>query len=57
MCLCVFVYLADDGIVSGSDGVEDPLDALQGPLISGGDPVKGLIIVLQSSTALTVRER
>lgn len=47
------VYLADDGVVSGSDGVEDPLDAFQLLLIAGGDPVKSLIVVLQRTAALT----
>lgn len=38
--------LADDGIVGGGDGVEDPLDALQLLLVAGGDPVEGLVVVL-----------
>lgn len=46
-------YLADDRIVSGGDRVEDPLDAFKLLLIAGGDPVKSLIIVLQSAAALT----
>lgn len=48
-------HLADDGIISGGDGVEDPLDAFQLLLIAGGDPVKGLIVVLQSPAALTAK--
>lgn len=45
--------LADDGVVSGRDGVEDPLDAFELLLVAGGDPVEGFIVVLQSSAALT----
>lgn len=44
--------LADDGVVSGGDGVEDPLDALQLLLVAGGDPVEGLVVVLQGTAAL-----
>lgn len=54
--MLVSLYLADDGVVSGGDRVEDPLDAFELLFIAGGDPVKGLIIVLQSTTALTGRE-
>lgn len=48
-----FFYLADDGVVGGSNSVEDPFDALQLLLVAGGDSIKGLIVVLQSTTALT----
>lgn len=43
--------LADDGVVGGSDGVEDPFDALQLLLVAGGDPVKRLVVVLQGAAA------
>lgn len=33
--------------------MEDPFDALQLLLVAGGDSIKGLIVVLQSTTALT----
>ena len=49
--------LADDGVVSGRDGVEDPLDAFELLLIAGGDPVESFIIILQSSAALTAGHR
>lgn len=48
-----FFYLADDGVVGGSNSVEDPFDALQLLLVASGDSIKGLIVVLQSTTALT----
>lgn len=44
--------LADDGVVGGGDGVEDPLDALQLLLVAGGDAVEGLVVVLQGAAAL-----
>ena len=44
--------LADDGVVGGGDGVEDPLDALQLLLVASGDPVEGLVVVLQGAAAL-----
>lgn len=44
-------HLADDGVVGGGDGVEDPFDALQLLLVAGGDPVKRLVVVLQSAAA------
>lgn len=54
MCFARRVHdLADDGVVSGRDGVEDPLDAFELLLVAGGDPVEGFIVVLQSSAALT----
>lgn len=49
--------LADDGIVGGGDGVEDPLDALQLLLVAGGDPVEGFVVVLQSTAALAAGNR
>lgn len=49
--------LADDGIVGGGDGVEDPLDALQLLLVAGGDPVEGLVVVLQGTAALAAGNR
>lgn len=50
-------HLADDGVVGGGDGVEDPFDALQLLLVAGGDPVKRLVVVLQGAAALAGRNR
>lgn len=49
--------LSDDGVVSRGDGVEDPLDALELLLVAGGDPVKSLVVVLQSTAALAAGNR
>lgn len=49
--------LPDDRVVSGGDGVEDPLNAFQLLLIAGGDPVESLVVVLQSAAALTAGHR
>lgn len=49
--------LADDGVVGGGDGVEDPLDALQLLLVAGGDAVEGLVVVLQGAAALAAGNR
>lgn len=49
--------LANDGVVSGGDSVEDPLDALQLLLVAGGNPVEGLVIVLQGTAALAAENR
>lgn len=49
--------LADDGVVGGGDGVEDPLDALQLLLVAGGDAVEGLVVVLQGTAALAAGNR
>lgn len=58
MCFARRVHdLADDGVVSGRDGVEDPLDAFELLLVASGDPVEGFIVVLQSSAALTAGNR
>lgn len=46
------MYLSDDGVVGGGDGVEDPLDALQRFLVAGGDAIERLVVVLQRTTAL-----
>ena len=54
--LYITTHLADNRIVSGGDGVEDPLDALQLFLIARGDAIEGLVVVLQRSTALAVRK-
>lgn len=48
--------LADDGIVGGGDGVEDPLDAFELLLVASGDPVESLVVVLQSTAALAAGE-
>lgn len=50
-------HLADDGVVGGGDGVEDPLDAFQLLLVAGGDAVESLVVVLQSTTALAAGNR
>ena len=56
LCFIAAAYnikdLADDGIISGSDSVEDPLDAFQLLFIAGGDSVKCFIVVLQGTAAL-----
>lgn len=49
--------LADDGVVSGGDGVENPFDAFQLLLVACGDPVKSFVIVLKSATAFTAGNR
>lgn len=49
--------LADDGVVGGGDGVEDPFDAFQLLLVACGDPVKSLVVVLKSSAAFAAGNR
>lgn len=49
--------LADDGVVGGGDGVEDPFDALQLLLVACGDPVKRLVVVLKSTATFTAGNR
>lgn len=49
--------LADDGVVGGGDGVEDPFDAFQLLLVACGDPVKSLVVVLKSAAALAAGNR
>jgi len=50
-------YLADDWIIGGGNSVEDPLDAFQLLFVAGGDPIKSLIVVLQSATAFAAGNR
>lgn len=49
--------LADDGVVGGGDGVEDPFDALQLLLVAGGDPVERLVVVLKSAATFAAGNR
>lgn len=50
----VSAYLADDRVVSGGDGVEDAVDALQRLLTLDVDAVVRLVVVLQRATTQTV---
>ena len=52
-CGYLCLYLAYDRIVCGGDSVEDPLDALERPLIASGDAIESLVIILQRTTAFT----
>ena len=47
--------LPDDGIVSGGDGVEDPVNPLQSLLVLDIDPVPDLIRVIQGAALYQVR--
>lgn len=49
--------LADDGVVGGGNGVEDPFDALQLLLVACGDPVKRLVVVLKSTATFAAGNR
>ncbi len=54
---CALEYLADHRIISGGNGVEDPLDALEWFFIACGDAIESLVIVLKSSTVLTEKKK
>lgn len=56
-CECALEYLADHRVISGGNGVEDPLDALELFFIACGDAIESLVVVLKSPTALTEEKK
>lgn len=56
-CKCASEYLANHRVISGGNGVKDPLDALEWFFIACGDAIESLVVVLKSSTALTEKEK